>query len=251
MLGRYAIFANTKRDPHVQSPMMTAPLPNDYGTVRVPHSWLYNQIWGLHNALGYYGFADYLPANTMFACYSEVKEMSPNAFDNTNQGGMPRVLMQPGSDFDNGEGYQEYCKSLWRLTMVAAYGVISPTHPSSTQPALYQKKYVVGYWNNGGDFTRFLNETDNTSNVMALDGPATWPKATVSVAHFIKTARYVSLCKVRWSSPLTGDTAQLAFAGFGTTLRGARQQRKVGGGWAKWYGPGNLSNEATLDGVSP
>jgi prepilin-type N-terminal cleavage/methylation domain-containing protein len=247
VLGRYAVFANTKRDPHVQSPMMFGPAPTDYGTVRVPHSWLYNQIWGLHNALGYYGFADYLPANTLFACYGEVKEMQANAFDNSNQGGMPRLLMQPGSSFDNGEGNQEYCKGLWRLTMVSAYGLVSPTHPSATQPAAHQKKYIVGYWNNGGDFTRLINETDNSAWVLSLDGPAAWPKATVSVARFIKTARFVSLCKVRWTSPLTGETAQLAFAGFGTTLRGARQQRRLTGGWAAWDGPANASNDRTLD----
>jgi hypothetical protein len=104
-------------------------------------------------------------------------------------------------------------------------------------------------------FQRFLNVTEMTTEVIPGGGPAQWPKATVSMKRYVREARFVNLCSLRWTSPITGTSAELNFTTFGTSLRGARQQRKsqpigatTGAGWAKWYGPGDLNNSLTLDG---
>lgn len=250
-LGRYGIFANTRSNLLVSA---SAPV-GDYGTVEVPHSWQYNQVWDLHRALGYYGFADYVPANTLFACYREFAGTA-TPFP-TNLDGMPLVLFKPGSSFDNGEGGQEYPKGLWRLTMVSSYAVLSPTSPTAPTPAAHQSRYTTGYWNNDTDFSRFLRESENRrelitgkSSVSDQWRPTHWPEVTVTTQRFIKTARFVNLCRVRWVSPITGERAELAFTGFSTTLRGARLQRRHpdhGGGWARWDNATGATNDLTLD----
>ena len=103
-------------------------------------------------------------------------------------------------------------------------------------------------------FQRFLNVTEMTTEVIPGGGPAQWPKATVSMKRYIREARFVNLCSLRWTSPFTGASAEINFTTFGTSLRGARQQRKsqpmgatTAAGWAKWYGP-NETNDKTLDG---
>jgi hypothetical protein len=170
------------------------------------------------------------------------------------------------------------------------YGVTTPiTTPnavafkinSAKNPLMHQFKYAVGHspemsgvsamdYNQGNitalldaaqydlagasQFQRFLNVTEMTTEVIPGGGPAQWPKATVSMKRYVTESRFVNLCSLRWTSPVTGASAELNFTSFGTSLRGARQQRKsqpmgatTAAGWAKWYGP-NETNDKTLDG---
>ena len=68
-------------------------------------------------------------------------------------------------------------------------------------------------------------------------GPDHWPAVSIGVMRFLNNCRYVTLCKVRWISPITGQQAELSFTTLATSLRGARQQRAPGGGWAVAGGP--------------
>jgi len=63
--------------------------------------------------------------------------------------------------------------------------------------------------------------------------PQNWPDLSVAVSRYICYMRFTSLCKVRWTSPITGELVELTFNTLSTSLRGARQQRKDGGSWAK------------------
>lgn len=63
---------------------------------------------------------------------------------------------------------------------------------------------------------------------------------------FIKNTRFVNLARVTWTNPVNGQTSELSFTSFGTTLRGARQQRHPSGGWARWDNDGS-ANSPTLD----
>lgn len=252
-LGRYGIFSNTLSNLPVSG---SGPV-GFYGNVEVPHSWQYNQLWSLFRAMGYYGFADYVQANTMFACYRDFAGGAPTF--PINGDGMPVVLFQPGTRFDNGEGYQEYPKGIWRLTMVATYAMLSPTGSAPLTPDAHQTKYVVGYWNNVDDFRRFVRETENRRDLFTGQRPDStsenarpthWPEVTVTTQRFIKTARFVNLCRVSLVSPFTGAKSELTFTGFSTTLRGARMQRRhpdTGGGWARWDNATAATNDLTLD----
>ena len=257
-LGRYGIFANTRSNLAVTS---AAPV-GVYGTVEVPHSWQYNQLWDLFRALGYYGFADYAQANTIFACYREYADGAP--MFPTNLDGMPVVLFKPYSQFDNGEGEQEYPKGLWRLTMSSSYSMISPTSMAPMTPAAHQRLYKTGYTSNWDDsgFRDFNDQTPNrrdlftgqaaTATPASAGKPEYWPGVTVTTQRFIKTARFVNLCRVRMVSPITGEQSELAFTCFTTTLRGARLQRRHPdkmSGWADWdnASPPAKPNDPTLD----
>ena len=60
------------------------------------------------------------------------------------------------------------------------------------------------------------------------------------------------LNKIQLVNSLTGQLTELSFSALGTTLRGARQQRKPGNagsgaGWAEWYGINDTKNDKNLD----
>ena len=262
LLGRYSVFGNSQ--PPV---LVTGALSGDvldggsigigtYGTVSVPHEWQYRQIWGMYGALGYFGFADYLPQNTLFACYTEFFTPPPPppnppyavAVRATNQDGMPLVLFKPGSTFDNGEGDQQYPKGLWRLTMASSFGVVSPTNANANQSWAHRSRWTTGYWNDQSGMRNFLTQTENRRAL--TQGPAHWPTVEVITQHFIKTARYVNLGRVRLNDPITGATTEVVFTSFATTLRGARQQRRhpvQGGGWADHDNRVGFTAPLTLD----
>ena len=257
LLGRYSIFGNSQPPVIVTGAATNVVLNGSagvgtYGTVSVPHEWQYRQIWGMYGALGYFGFTDYLPQNTLFACYNEFFVPPPPnppysaLVRATNQDGMPLVLFRPGSSFDNGEGIQQYPKGLWRLTMASSYGVVSPTRANANQSAAHRRRYTTGYWNNSGDLRRFLDDTENRRPFTAM--PSHWPRIEVTTQHFIKTGRYVNLGKVQLSDPISGAVTEIVFSSFSTTLRGARLQRRHdGGGWADHDNGTGATVPPTLD----
>lgn len=275
---------------------------SDYGTVDVPHTWLMGQIWGMHQALGFYGYADYMPSNTLYVAYGPVfsGNLGINLSNESNLWGdgvhggnantgeilNPLVtagdgsywqLAHPNSRFnqasETGRWFKEFPNGLGRLTQNGTFALVSPTFSgkdaidaailvnNAKEPLAHQWKFAVGHqasqaWLGGAredlnqQFDRFLKASDNTVAVLDSEGPVNWPKATVTIKRFIKNARFVNLCSMRWTSPLTGSSAELNFTAFGTTLRGARQQRSEdpNGGWARWNGPNDSSNSTTLDG---
>ena len=75
---------------------------------------------------------------------------------------------------------------------------------------------------------------------------------SVGVARYIKNVHHVALSKVSVVSPLTGNTVELSWGALGTSLRGARQQRKqdltaTTGGWARWDNAAGSVNDKHLD----
>ncbi len=240
MLGCYAIFGNSTSPANIPK----------YGSVNTPHSWLYKQIWGLHGAFGWYGFFDYLPAGTMIGCHIYNESMSdPLGKNGKNPDGMATLFLNDGS-FSFGPNAMSWTKGRWRLSTFSAYGLVSPTYNGSTNPSIHRKVYNVGYANrgNGAATDGFLREIDNRDELLPNGKPESWPIAEVSVSRLIKTGRFVSLCSVKMTSVYSGETVQINFSGFGTTLRGARQQRRLqGGGWADWDGATHINNDLTLD----
>ncbi len=286
MLGRYALFANTASALDVTSSF------GDYGQVKVTHSWLYGQIWSLHNALGYYGYLYYLPANPMYECYMPY---SAGGNARTNDDGEPILLDQPGGAFASSEGPQYYPHGQYRLTMGTAMGLTAPfaltalnasqpqpgqnqgglTNPangmSMNKSSYFQQYYYADYQVNPNIFQQFDRDTANTSSLFTggalptvaipgqpnapSGGPDSWPNVRITIQRFIKTNRFVNVCRVVCISPLTGQTTQLVWDGFGTTLRGARLQRRheAGKTWVAWddepqvVPPGRAQSAHSLD----
>ena len=240
MLGRYALFANSK--PNANIPV--------YGSVTVPHSWLSNQIWGMHSALGFYGYCDYFPAGTMFGC-SVYGETGPDS-GSMNDDGM--AIFSLHGYFSFGANAVNSTKGLWRLSTFSGYGLVNPIYSGSDVASVQREVYNVGYsTGTSAEVKNFLDKVNYSIPIISSGGPAEWPKAEVSVGRMIKTARFISLCSVKMTSPFSGETVQLNFSSFSTSLRGARQQRALKGGWAKWDNALNLIpvNDYTLDDTPP
>ncbi len=249
MLGRYALFANSKSsfDIPLYHPPNAINSSRDipaYGSVKVPHSWLSNQIWGMHSALGFYGYCDYLPAGTMFGC-SIYEDTGPDS-GQMNADGMATFSLN--GYFSFGPNAVLSTKGLWRLSTFSGYGLVNHTYPGFDNASLQREVYDVGY-NTGtsAKVKNFLAKVNYAIPTISSGGPAEWPKAEVSVGRMIKTARFIALCSVKMTSPFSGETVQLNFSSFSTSLRGARQQRALKGGWAKWDNAPLVVNDDTLD----
>jgi prepilin-type N-terminal cleavage/methylation domain-containing protein len=256
MLGRYALFANSK--PSFSIPLYHPPGATDasrdipaYGSVKVPHSWLSNQIWGMHSALGFYGYCDYLPAGTMFGC-SIYDDTGPDS-GQMNADGMATFSLNGNFSFSG--SWVSSTKGLWRLSTFSGYGLVNPTYPGSGNALVQREMYNVGYRTQTSDEVKnFLNKVNYATPVISSGGPASWPKAEVSVGRMIKTGRFIALCSVKMTSPFSGETVQLNFSSFSTSLRGARQQRaRDFNRWAIWDNASTPipGNDLTLDDTTP
>jgi prepilin-type N-terminal cleavage/methylation domain-containing protein len=252
--GRYSLFANRSTSltadklASIRTSTGTDAMGNttyaNYtygGPVQVPHSWLYGQISGLEKALGFYGLCDYLPSNAVYAYYVPWD-------DGCNLGGLPKWMIDPGGGFNNGDGGQQTPRGKYRNSYMTSYGIIDPrsTNDSNTLRQRHRRHYRLGYGSNEDNQNEFNSWSAIPDDHLAIR-PVNWPGLEVSVQRFIKNTRFVNLARVRWTNPMTGQTAELSFTGFGTTLRGARQQRAASGGWAAWDNNGG-TNPATLDG---
>ncbi len=136
--------------------------------------------------------------------------------------------------------------------MSFSYAVVSPTNANARNPTTHRNKYDTGYRNVNAAGLRAFEDFQKASEnkQVLLDGPSHWPTADVTVQHYVKTGRFVNLCKVQLLSPITGATTELVFTGFGTTLRGARMQRlhpSLGLGWADYDNKVGFTNRLTLD----
>lgn len=246
--GRYSLFANRNTTlsgddfSSVQVLVGMATMGASYGgPVTVPHSWLYNQISGLEKALGFYGLCDYLPSNAVYAWYEPYS-------GGTNLGGMPFWLIKPEWPFNNGDGGQQTPRGKYRNSYQTSYAIIDPRSVGDANQLRerHRRHYHLGYGSGEGSHNEFNSWSAIPDNHLPVR-PLTWPGLEVSVQRFIKNTRFVNLARVTWTNPINGQTAELSFTGFGTTLRGARQQRHPDGGWARWDNDGS-TNSPTLDG---
>jgi prepilin-type N-terminal cleavage/methylation domain-containing protein len=265
LCGRYSIFGNTSQTLTVTTNNLTI---GSYGQVSVVHCWRYNQIWSLHNALGYYGCFDYMPANTLYEAYQ------PYNSGQTNDDGEALLLDTPGGAFASTEGPQYYPHGLYRLSMGTAigltvpaafnvtgtqpgagsHGLTSPANgPSMNRSIYFQQYYYLDYQANLPTMQQFNMDTTSTAQLIPGSGPSTWPNVQVSVQRFIKTNRFVNVCRVVCRSPLSGQVTQLVWDGTGSSLRGARLQRTYkpinNSSWAVWDDdPAQVANNSpTLD----
>ncbi len=230
--GRYALFTNTADN--LGTGDFTAINTKTYGPISIiPHHWRDRTVAALINSLGFMGLCEYLPANAVYSLYSPARSGGPY-WTSTDMGGIPSWCTLPGGSFENGDGGQQTTRGKYRSTYMTSYCIPNPAY-SATPDLLgdLRRYYHVGYENDAGAMQEFDIKTVVPA-VLLQARPTTWPRVAVSVARFIKNARHVALCKVRWQSPVTGEVIELSFAGFGTSLRGARQQRQPTTGWAAW-----------------
>jgi prepilin-type N-terminal cleavage/methylation domain-containing protein len=253
--GFYSIFANTS----AQFQLSTDPtyVPSVYGTISVAHTWLYNQYHDLNKALQFYGYADYMPANALYSIHMPYKQASltwaPTNIDldeGTSRAGVPLFFTQWASRFANADGAQQIVRGLWRLTQGTGYAFVRPDRsPAPTAAQLVEEDshiYRIGYLADANSLRDFRSLTDVPTSLLS-QRPEFWPDGKVSVVRYIRARRFINVCRIRWNNPVTGQVTSVAFTSTGTTLRGARQQRSQGGGWAYWDNGPSAVNDLTLD----
>lgn len=255
--GRYALFSCT--EPNLLATTDPAIVATDYGAVTVERSWLANQYLGLLRALPYYGAVDYLPANALYGFYRPyvaraVGPGSETLDGGTNSGGIPILVGHCNTGFVNSDGGQVTVRGLWRLTMASAYAIAhvedQPAPSAGTAIDRQRRIWNVGWAADVAVMRDFFAATAPRQALLPL-APSHWPRAEVSLMRYIKSRRFVALARIRWTSPITGESVGLAFSGYGTSLRGARQQRHATAGWARWDNAPTAVNDATLDGIAP
>lgn len=256
--GRYAIFFNLDEGsaqafrtlnpkPHHTDAESTRYAAGYASTATPPHRWYVRQVLGLSRALGFYGMCDYLPASTIYSAYTSYHS------GRTSPGGIPGYFL-PGKGFVIGTGMHEiHALGLHGLTHAQSYGVSNPFGRTVSDADLvnehfrYWESDYSTYWDTGNAtaLQNFMRITLASQPLMGMQ-PDHWPAVSVGVARYIKSAKFANVARVRWSNPLTGAESELSFTAIGTTLRGARMQRKPGGGWAEWDNDGG-PNDAHLD----
>ncbi len=254
--GRYGVFSNSIKtlNTFATVPIMVA-IPNpppggattttqniSYGQVTVPHCWLASQMQGI-SRLGFYGYIDYMPPNAVYSWYDPFNSSS-------TKGGYSKEFIGPGGSFNT--MYQKTPKGMARLSTLNTCYAPDPevyTTPANMTLAARRTFNVTQYGGNLNTVNGLLGATSKGDNFIdsGVTAPETWPHLTVLVHRFYQHAFAVNLARIQMIDPITGESKELSFAGFGTSLRGARQQRHPGGGWAKWDNAPGFVNDKNLD----
>jgi prepilin-type N-terminal cleavage/methylation domain-containing protein len=209
------------------------------------HTWQQRQLDGLNRALGYYGLFEYMPANTGLMIYE--KDQSFAGATATDLAVSREWCFVPtGGASAMGNDNRAEGINFASDRLVASWGpsyiVPAPGRSAATIKAATYRWYSTGI---------AIDPSSNAASISGVKGltvdgevhkdwladgagkPAHWPSLAVSNLRFMRTGTFTSLHRVAWVSPLTGKAAELSFTCFGTTLRGARQQRsRDQRGWA-------------------
>jgi hypothetical protein len=211
------------------------------------HPWLFNQMDMLQSSLGYYGFCDYLPPSMLYSY------IAPDP----QQGGkidLVQNFTKARTQFRNDDGGTSFPQGRYRCTKDTSY-LLVPLKPLGGTPQIsvdnFRSIVSTGVRANVTSINS-LNQRSLSSRPQLAAKPVHWPDIKLQVARFICYNRFVCLNKIGFVNMITGEPIELSFTAIGTTLRGARQQRKPGApgsgaGWAAWYGPREIDNDRNLD----
>jgi hypothetical protein len=233
----------------------------DYYSAVSPRHWQQRQLEGLKNTLGYYGFYDYAPANTPYMAY-DISDKNPENWcvspewckSNGVNDSFTMVIRPTQCASDLASRTQCYAPVCPTPNEDAIYATATSTYNSITP---YEKNFSTvliseaddGQSMAGMDLMKFQQLAVNAKNWLPADGrPAHWPSLKVSCTRYITGSRFVCLNRVRMSNAISGESVELTFTAFGTTLRGARQQRhRDEPRWATQRFDGLSSDEPNLD----
>jgi len=238
IFGHYELFAHVKTAGSLGRVLGDSPA---FGAIAPAHTWYMNQQTNLKNALGFYGLCDYSGANAIYGSYGDPG--GDNRYDgtgDTDQGFAPEWGGSwSGGQFANGDGGTRMPRGVYRLTKDTSYLVVPATEsnrdggtvaallPPNRLVELNHRNFTSG--KNGGasdnDISR-IYDLAFVNQAMLPIRPPNWPELSVGVMRYLTHNRFATLCKVRWTSPLTGELVEISFSTLSTSLRGARQQRR-------------------------
>jgi hypothetical protein len=236
----------------------------------VPFQWRDNQVLGLRLALGMYGMSDYLPVNAILSTQGAVTTLASggryiaNDLDEARHRGWTgiyRSTVHPGALVGVFPGQ-------WNALYPTGVFMLPPSqyanwsNPPNTWHTDWATRSQFLYFNNtqsqvydpnvsgliGSSWTDL--EAAAILRPLMFRQPENWPTAFVGSFRARIRTGFINLARVRLTDPASGAVREFSFNIFGTTLRGARQQRRhpdIGGGWARWHGTGAAGNDRTID----
>lgn len=217
----------------------------------VRRNWQQRQLEGLKNSLGYYGLFDYLPTNTPMMVYAR-NSGATNTWSVSQEWCFVKGDVNYIGNDNRREGFNFALDILYATN---GNPFIIPNHQPAggTLVQTAYRRYSTGISlsmdsNNASisNIDRLMKDGLYTTQWLA-QRPINWPDLQVSTVRFVRTNSFVCLNRVIWTSPITGQPTELNFTAFGTTLRGARQQRKRdAAGWADPF-PTTPASEPHLD----
>ncbi len=237
--GRYGLFFNQRATidvPAYARDNVTLPA---YGTAIAPReTWWCQQYRGLTSTLGYYGLIDYLPVNAIHATYSRFYPDGPPMGDwgsYVNGGGIPVEWLTGNWKSGWWDDSNRTPMTRYRAGLNFAYSVLAgPSAPTSASGLADQHRrqtQILNVGDNVPHVTAFIDRVGLASHLMPLR-PGHWPDVNGQVLRYVSVGKFFNLCIIRVADPVSGNRLQFSFNGFGTTLRGARQQRGLDA-----YGP--------------
>jgi type II secretory pathway pseudopilin PulG len=234
-----------------------------FGTVTPLHTWRENQILGLTAALGNFGVADYLPANAILSTHGAVTPTAAGVLEANDE----RVR----GDFRNSSGSKiaAIARNLGSPLMARSmYGARRgnnntlqdfdkiPLEDFADADGAVRTWFASGLNGPGTNVFGTSGPAVNFFSAMTLlkplllQKPAKWPDVYIGQRRYLAGGRFVCVADIHWASATSG-LGGLSFGTFGTSLRGARQQRARPGsgttGWAVFRG---VSYDAATNRVS-
>jgi hypothetical protein len=251
-------------------------------------TWFPRQMSALFGAMGYASIIEYLPAGSSYTIYTNYDKAQPQYWQSRASlsagsspvGGLDFLGYAAGANgwFANNASQYNYSRSAYSNTYLSSVGFINPRAPvwspnerAPTSGVYYKgdlpalvRDHFTQYATSSDTIdvtattydkkiqSRLLLDSSGYREPLMTAQPVTWPMVSVGVARYIKNVHHVALSKVSVMSPLTGNTVELSWGALGTSLRGARQQRKqdltvITDGWARWDNAVGSVNDKHLD----
>jgi hypothetical protein len=255
VFGRYGIFCHHKDHPDLRALASNGTTFGvDYGVAAPAHTWYCNQLESLKNVLGYYGVCEYMPANAIYGVLGDPGGDNTWGTGDDNDSRLEWEWCQPAGSgggvqwrFANDDGGTEWPRGIYRHTRDSTYALVPASRYTATRTDQLQAEPLISQGFRSWATDRVGAAADTSAGNHGLSDllgkalittpvlpsrPAAWPDLKVAVMRYVNNCRFVTLCKVRWVSPVTSQTVEMSFTTLATSLRGARQQRAPGGGWA-------------------
>jgi prepilin-type N-terminal cleavage/methylation domain-containing protein len=224
-----------------------------------PHHWQQRQMDGLLRSLGSYGMFDYVPANTGLMIYEKV--LSGSERDQWKVS--PEWCSPDGGPYYRlaSDGNLSFALDRMADTWGTVFLIPNRSVAAANRSRIANRRYGTGIaisassnQNSINEIRQLLIDGEEVEQVLHdadatgyANKPAHWPGLTVRNLRFMRTGAFINLNRISWTNPLTGAGTELSFTAFGTTLRGARQQRlRDEPGWADPF-PASGAPKPTLD----
>ncbi len=242
--GFYALFSSPFTQVMLDEHTIGGATLPAFGTIRPMHHWLPNQVSILRGVMGEYGMAEYLPSNSVPLFYGAVLRTGPGTL--TVYPRMPSHILN--DKVTRGMPANTY----YTKSQYPADGFLATIHSGTSSGSMSVHSWGI-HGNNmifGGTRNEqrslFMFDFHRVVRPLFFQKPESWPDVHYEYMRYSGPGRFNSLASLSWSGITQQKPTRVYLNLFGTSLRGARQQRHRDGGWATWLLDGGEARTRTL-----